>query len=96
MSENYYTPWIKSAREEARFKFKSADRAFSALENKTSVYGRSIEAMRDLRLKSLQLFEAAPDVLPSPPQPEPQKPMALEEADQDMDSYNYEIDGMSD
>ena len=66
-ADDLYQIWRRNAIEKARQAVRIANSSFAALEEKGSVYGRSIEAMRDMHLQALAVYESSPEQLREKP-----------------------------
>jgi len=62
-TSSLYQLWRAEKIKLAGFDVRSNQHVLHALNNKTSVYARSLEAMQDLHRKVLAIYEASPEQL---------------------------------
>ena len=63
VAQQRYPLWRKDAIAGARQKARAAEKALDSLQDKTTIYARSIAAMADLHRKALAVYENSPEKL---------------------------------
>lgn len=66
-TDDLYPLWRKRAIKKAREAVDVADCAFESLNDKGSIFGRSIAAMRDMHRQALAAYESSPEQLKGKP-----------------------------